>query len=161
MDENINNINEVIEPMKGPIAIYSIIGIILLIVLFIFLRKISKKNKELSKREMTYYIDNAFNWTSSKEKPSGNIYCNGNSLRYSRGNRSTEFNIIISKDTFIAPCLIQDWFIGRNYNRREEEAILNDIKTYLEDNRYAKTVTIISDEEYELQFDNSENYNEY
>lgn len=152
MDENIESMGEVIGSMKGPIAIYSIIGVLLLIILFLICRKTSKKNKELSRKEMTYYLDNVFNWAEPKKTLSGHITCYGDIINYSRGNRKAEFKIIVMPETFIAPCVIQNWFNGRNYNKREEDTILNDIKMYLEDNRYAKTVTILSDEEYNLQY---------
>lgn len=157
---NIDELSEVLSTIKGPVAVYSVIGIFLLIFLFMFLRKEGKKSKELSRREMTYYLDNAFNWAEAPKKFSGNIIYNGDSVSYSRGNRTSEFKIFVEPETVIAPCMIKEWFFGRNYSKREEDTILNDIKLFLEENRYANSVLIISDKEYNAILDEEEVYSE-
>lgn len=157
---DVNELSELLGTIKGPVAVYSVIGIFLLIFLFMFLRKEGKKSKELSRREMTYYLDNAFNWAETPKKLSGNIVYNGNLVLYSRGNRTSEFKIFVEPETIIAPCMIKEWFSGRNYNRREEETILNDIKFFLEENKYANSVLIISDKEYNTMLDEAEVYSE-
>lgn len=157
---DINELGEVLNSIKGPVAIYSTVGIFLLILLFVFLKKEGKKSKELSRKEMTYYLDNAFSWAEAPKKLSGNIVYNGNSVYYSRGTRTSEFKILVEAETILAPCMIREWFSGRNYSKREEETILNDLKLFLEENRYANSVSIVSDKEYNLILDEAEAYSE-
>lgn len=132
-----------------PLVIIGIISLILLIVVLLLSRKGSKKNKEISKKEMQYYIDNAFTWAEPKRTLSFNFSCNdGQHIRCSRGNKVVEFDIPIGRQTIICPAMVSEWFEGRNYNKREEDNLLEDLKFYLEENRFAKEVIIVEDDEF-------------
>jgi len=137
-----------------------IVCLILVIILIIILIKNNKtkKKRPTFKDELQGYVNAA-----QKHQYSGFVTLSTQGISYSRGNNKIIFDIPIEKNMFLAPFMVDDWFVNRNYNYKEAEIILSDISTYLTENRVCKSVKILSDEEYENLFDEyiSDNSDEY
>ena len=103
-----------------------------------------KKRKKSFRDELNGYL-----YRPEEHQYSGTVSIFRNQIQYSRGNRSTSFDIQIEKETILAPFMVDPWFENRNYNYREALLILNDISHYLKTNKYCKSVTITTDEAYE------------
>lgn len=129
------------------LGIYAAVGIAVIIFFVLYFKKSRDKNREATRKELQYYADNAFTWVNNNTSKSGSVTISGDSLYYSRGPKSIKVDVYIQKNTVLTPASVGKWFENRNYNQREENAILNDIKTYLVENRICKTVEIKEDSE--------------
>lgn len=149
MSENINaeNVISLIGEQKWTLLLFGVIFIVFIVVFFHTAKKRSAKSKERLHREISEYMKIG---QVDTYKPSGLISVSYNSVTYTRGNRGAVFDIPIEKDTVLAPFMVDEWFEGRNYNGREANIIIEDIKRYLLENKICKTVTVVSDEEYDL-----------
>lgn len=142
MDENINNIAELMQGKWHLLIFPGIIFLLLLVGIVLSMTKGRNKNKAIRRNEINYYKENAFNWVNPVPSHSGNVsYYNGD-LYYSRGNKSIKVETNIERTTVLTSESVSAWFEGRNYNYREEQAILNDIKNYLINNKICKNVII-------------------
>ncbi len=129
---------------------------IILLLFIIFVVWMKKATKKIYKKNS--FRDELMSYAQGHEKHeySGNVSVNTNGITYSRGNNSKLFKIPIQKETYLAPFMVDDWFENRNYNHREAEIIIKDISQYLIDNKICKSTHILSDEEYEEMFYESE-----
>lgn len=150
MSENISTeeVLSVIGDQKWSLIIFGIILIVFLAAFSHTMKKRSVKSKERLHQELSEYMKIG---QVDTYKPSGLISVSYNSVTYTRGNRGAVFDIPIEKDTVLAPFMVDEWFEGRNYNGREANVIIEDIKRYLLENKICKTVTIVSDEEYDTE----------
>lgn len=135
---------------NGVVMIVALIIIVLLIVIFLKSSKKKSRTQDI-KNEIKGYIIRP-----EPHKYSGNINILHNGIQYSRGNKRVTFDIKIDKNTILAPFMIDAWFENRNYNQREALLILQDISHYLSDSRLCKSVSIVSDEEFEKNDETSE-----
>lgn len=135
---------------SGWAMIACLILIIILIIILIKNNK-NKKKRPTFKDELQGYVNAA-----QKHQYSGFVTVSTQGISYSRGNKKILFDIPIEKEMFLAPFMVDNWFLNRNYNYKEAEFILSDISTYLTENRVCKSVKILSDEEYENLFSEHE-----
>lgn len=162
--ENINSLSDVFSSVsKVPI----IVGALFLLLFFFLMVKYVKKEKAKTSQSMTKEINaylSGFGGESfDSYKYSGILSFSGDSIMYTRGQRTAVFPVYISKETDLAECLVEPWFENRNYNGREAQILLRDIEHYLLAEKICKKVNIISDEEYEEKYsyedtENEENY---
>lgn len=123
-----------------------IVALVIITLLIVIIFKSSKKKSRTQnlKEEISGYIKRP-----EPHRYNGNVRVLSDGISYSRGNRNVTFNIKVDKNTVLAPFMIDDWFANRNYNQREAVLILEDISWYLKENGFCKSVSIVSDEEFE------------
>lgn len=123
-----------------------IVALVIITLLIVIIFKSSKKKSGMQnvKEEISGYIK-----SSEPHKYNGNVRILPEGISYSRGSRNIIFSIKVDKNTVLAPFMVDDWFANRNYNQREAVLILEDISWYLKENGFCKSVSIISDEEFE------------
>lgn len=148
MSENVSaeEVVSLIGEQKWTLLLFGIIFIVFIVAFSHTMKKRSARNKERLHQEISEYMKVG---QVDTYKPSGLISVSCDSVTYTRGNRGVVFDIPIEKDTVLAPFMVDEWFEGRNYNGREANTIIEDIKRYLLENKICKTVTIVSDEEYD------------
>lgn len=119
------------------------IALILLIIVIILNCRVIKKRKIKNK----YRLQNEINdYLSIGQKQtyrySGNVAITSSGISYSRGNKRILFDIPISDETVLNYGMIQKWFENRNYNAREADYILEDIRHFLIENKYCTSAII-------------------
>ena len=142
---NAEMVTEAISQNKWVIIICLILMLVFFVLFIISMKKHSRKSRERLHNELQDY----FNYEHQEPyNYGGRVSVSYNNVTYTRGNRSAVFEIPIEKETILAPCLVDAWFENRNYNGREANNILNDIKNYLLENKICKKVLIVDDNEY-------------
>lgn len=129
---------------EGGVTMIVALVIITLLIVIIFRSSKKKSRTQNIKEEISGYIK-----SSEPHRYNGNVRVLPEGISYSRGNRSITLSIKVNKSTVLAPFMVDEWFANRNYNQREAVLILEDISWYLKENGFCKSVSIISDEEFE------------
>ena len=128
------------------IIVYIVLALVVATVLYFVVRRGREKSRELTKKELQEYITGMNKVMGTPRTRSGNVSIFNGNIYYSRGNRSIEVDAVIERNLILTPDCIAQWFEGRNYSAREEERILEDIKDYLIESGYCRSVTISYDE---------------
>ena len=145
--EQTDQVLQLLSQNKGTLILYALIFIAVIVIFAFIFSKDKKKRREKTKKELQFYSDHFNNIFSGPSSKSGNVYVAGNEIYYSRGPKQIKVKADIQRITVLTPDSVAEWFVGRNYNMSEEENILNDIKTYLLENRLCRKVEISFDEE--------------
>ena len=146
MEISSSELGEAVAAASPMLLVSLIVCVIFAVILFLIFRR-GKKGKGTFKNELNYYKENAFNWLEPHYQQSGNVSVRNNNIYYSRGNKTIRVDATIEKVTYLSSKSVSEWFVGRNYNLREETAILNDIQNYLIQNKICKKVIINEEEE--------------
>ena len=159
-EESLPSASEFANGLNIPIThiIIALVAILIIGAVFFLINKKHKYNKkDTLKEEISLYKNQIGNYFEPENRIAGNISIINNKIKFSRGNRSVLFDIPIERITYISPDKIAPWFEGRNYNYKEEQIIISNIKTYLLNNKICAKVIIKENEDiFDSDFKNNE-----
>lgn len=124
------------------------LALLIILIAFVFRNRKKRNTKQALSDEIRSYF------TREEHRYCGNVCILQNGISYSRGNKSVAFpNVKVTKETYLAPWMVEEWFENRNYNAHEAELIISDIANYLKTANVCKKVTVLTDEQYDELLD--------